>query len=710
MNKFFLLIVGLLWFLPSVGRASLLVDDFNDGAKPNNLSGDSGTTINGTGLADISFYNAWPADVYGQDGYSLKLEWTAASDDDWAGYWLKLSSGTGGRDISGYKYLSFRVKGESGGEYFKIQLKNAGADAARNSAYLYISDYLDGGVTAGWQKVNIPLEAFVNLDSLANVTEIAFVFEGAQSSNNGSPTSGVIYLDNIIFGDWFSGITRIDSFGDRWLTSGGVNALGGNMGDMGSDPTALTYSISTDTYHNYANGLFSPYDVTTGWAGIWSIFGGGAAGVTAIPHDFSAYDQLVFWAKAESTDKNPQQIKLELADTDGNHSFSVSGITASWQIFLAPLGIDGFNLDKSSIKQMNIVYESGPVANTIGAVYFDEFEFQGSPYGIDTVSPAIPANFQDDGVAVNTGHSFGVTNVLSSTAGSLASDSSLEGVRFEYLLDPATSWQIIHTDYDTSDTDYSAVWDTSGLAAGATVYLRAVAFDALGNEGAMTEIQGTITGPPDTTSPSAITDLQAAAGNAQALLSWMAPGDDNNTGTAALYEVRYSTFIITTEADFSAAGIFFNSWVPKSAGSAETGTITGLTNGTKYYFALKAVDEAGNPSAISNVAEAAPVSPPVTPVVEKNLDNLVVYPNPYRPNSGSARNGIIFGKLTGQAKIEIYTLTGQKLKEIQKDNQENSYRWDGRNEQGEELASGVYLAIVTNEGGEKKTGKIVIMK
>ena len=43
---------------------------------------------------------------------------------------------------------------------------------------------------------------------------------------------------------------------------------------------------------------------------------------------------------------------------------------------------------------------------------------------------------------------------------------------------------------------------------------------------------------------------------------------------------------------------------PKVAGAAETFTVTGLTGGTFYYFALKVTDDAANTSEISNVTYA----------------------------------------------------------------------------------------------------------
>jgi len=52
--------------------------------------------------------------------------------------------------------------------------------------------------------------------------------------------------------------------------------------------------------------------------------------------------------------------------------------------------------------------------------------------------------------------------------------------------------------------------------------------------------------PGDTIAPAAVVDLQASdPTDTEIDLDWTAPGDDNSTGTAATYDVRYSTATIT---------------------------------------------------------------------------------------------------------------------------------------------------------------------
>ena len=93
----------------------------------------------------------------------------------------------------------------------------------------------------------------------------------------------------------------------------------------------------------------------------------------------------------------------------------------------------------------------------------------------------------------------------------------------------------------------------------------------------------------------------AVADAADITLSWTAPGDDGNVGTAAQYDLRYSTSPIT-DANWQGATTVAGLPAPSPAGSDESVTVTGLNANTTYYFAIKTADEADNWSALSNVA------------------------------------------------------------------------------------------------------------
>ena len=101
----------------------------------------------------------------------------------------------------------------------------------------------------------------------------------------------------------------------------------------------------------------------------------------------------------------------------------------------------------------------------------------------------------------------------------------------------------------------------------------------------------------DTRRPARITDLGAAGGAGTVTLSWTAVGDDGRCGTAASYDLRASATPIT-RANFASTtpvGIA----PPAAAGAAESRTFAPPA-GT-LFFALRAIDEAGNAGPIATV-------------------------------------------------------------------------------------------------------------
>ncbi len=94
-------------------------------------------------------------------------------------------------------------------------------------------------------------------------------------------------------------------------------------------------------------------------------------------------------------------------------------------------------------------------------------------------------------------------------------------------------------------------------------------------------------------------------------------------------------------------------------------------------------------------------------VLSANLENLIVYPNPFEPARGHM--GIIFARLTTDASIRIFNLNGQEV--LRRDlSWQYSWTWDVRNKQGEAVARGIYIYLITNSQGEKKIGKIAIVR
>jgi titin len=132
-----------------------------------------------------------------------------------------------------------------------------------------------------------------------------------------------------------------------------------------------------------------------------------------------------------------------------------------------------------------------------------------------------------------------------------------------------------------------------GLVNGTTYYFTVAAVNGVGEGTASAEVSAV-----PAAMPGAPVRLTAAAGNAQVTLSWTAPASDGG-----LPVTGYHLYAGTT-ADFSG----------QSSIATLTGTVvtvTGLANGTTYYFKVAAVSRAGEGP--GTVAEAVPLTTPGAP-------------------------------------------------------------------------------------------------
>lgn len=118
----------------------------------------------------------------------------------------------------------------------------------------------------------------------------------------------------------------------------------------------------------------------------------------------------------------------------------------------------------------------------------------------------------------------------------------------------------------------------------------------------------------DTTSPATITDLTAINPTSNSIsLTWTAPGDDGNTGYALGYIVKYSTSGPISSSNWETSNTYPQSWVPLEVGEIETHIISGLDQGTQYWFAVMAYDEVYNYADVSNSASGTTLNIPSAP-------------------------------------------------------------------------------------------------
>lgn len=103
------------------------------------------------------------------------------------------------------------------------------------------------------------------------------------------------------------------------------------------------------------------------------------------------------------------------------------------------------------------------------------------------------------------------------------------------------------------------------------------------------------------------------------------------------------------------------------------------------------------------------------------LDSVRVYPIPYRPNNGypddglpyspgNPNSGILFDNLPSRVRIRIYTLLGQEVASFDSDNSLGRLQWDVRNQRGQGVASGGYLAVIESPDGGRIVRKLLIAR
>lgn len=125
----------------------------------------------------------------------------------------------------------------------------------------------------------------------------------------------------------------------------------------------------------------------------------------------------------------------------------------------------------------------------------------------------------------------------------------------------------------------------------------------------------------DNIAPSDISDLAAATGTygGEVDLSWTAPGDDADSGYAFSYTVRYDSSPINS-GNWATASDIAGEPVPDTAGTAQSMVVKNLIPGQLYYFAIRAQDEFGNITGVSN-------SPSATASTNPEFSYQVVFGN-----------------------------------------------------------------------------------
>jgi hypothetical protein len=100
----------------------------------------------------------------------------------------------------------------------------------------------------------------------------------------------------------------------------------------------------------------------------------------------------------------------------------------------------------------------------------------------------------------------------------------------------------------------------------------------------------------------------------------------------------------------------------------------------------------------------------IAPLAASDLSQVRVYPTPWLRGSGGKFDAttLTFDNLTNQAKVQVFTILGELVFERDTTGTDGKLNWDGKNQKGETVASGVYLWRATNSAGQEKQGRLAI--
>jgi hypothetical protein len=88
------------------------------------------------------------------------------------------------------------------------------------------------------------------------------------------------------------------------------------------------------------------------------------------------------------------------------------------------------------------------------------------------------------------------------------------------------------------------------------------------------------------------------------------------------------------------------------------------------------------------------------------LSSVVAYPNPFNP---ARQANMTIDNLPAAAGLKLYTVTGELVRTIDYPNATGRAYWDGKNDGGVRVASGVYLLFI-NSGEDGRKLKIAVQK
>jgi hypothetical protein len=580
------------WSGNSVGNNNQVFGNIFFGADMNFVIGDSNPAIGG----NVAFNNVFYGGNYGVffEGSSTNAGWTFknnifAGNTNQSIYAYQRSGGLTLLNNIYYKSNGGTLVGYGGASYNALNIKNLDPNTrTTNPMFVGTASWSDLRLKAGSPAIgtglNLGIPYSVGFDSSSTTWPLATANQNDLSA--GWEIGPFIYMS-------LSALETIPPAAIANLaaatgpSAGSVNLAWTAPGDDGMIGTATSYlvrystsAISNETTWNAAtpvtNGIPTPAAATTAQS----------MTVTGLTPGNTYY----FAVRAQDEVPN------------------LGGLSNSPSAQAKPA--TPFGLGTYDDADANIAYSGAWTSHSGSGPYLNTLHLTNSPGGSATI--------------LFTGTRFRLIYTTFSNRGNL--DIFVDNVKITSLnmYNATLSWQ--------------KAWTSPTFASG-THTIRLVNVSAYTDIDAISILDATIL---DVTPPAAIANLAAATGPSAGSvnLAWTAPGDDGTTGTATSYLVRYSTSAISNETTWNAATpVTSGIPTPAAATTAQSMTVTGLTPGNTYYFAVRAQDEVPNLGGLSNSPSAqAKSATTATPVGSGTYDDAnanFVYSSAWTAWSGS---------------------------------------------------------------------------
>jgi len=93
------------------------------------------------------------------------------------------------------------------------------------------------------------------------------------------------------------------------------------------------------------------------------------------------------------------------------------------------------------------------------------------------------------------------------------------------------------------------------------------------------------------------------------------------------------------------------------------------------------------------------------------LENVKTYPNP--AVLGSGRNSyMLFNNVPSGSELQLFTISGKHVCTLHEADfgGDNIIKWDGKNRDGVYISQGIYLYLIKDGAGNKRTGKVAVKR